>query len=724
MFPQIHTLMTYALQSFEKGNLEESERILTLILNKNSRNFDALHLKGIVLGVKNRHKEAQQHFKKALKINPNNVLLNFNYAKSLTDSGDNYRALTYHLAAIKLNPQNHECWINYGISLDNLKNYKEALTAYDTAISINSQQPLAWLNRAKTLEELKDFNEALFSYEKLLELEPNFFEAWFNIGCILHTLKKYDQAIFYYEKALELEATFAEAWSNRGNTLNALTRYNEALSSCNKAININPNLFEAWSNKGNALKELKEYDQALTCYDKAISLEPKFFEGWYNRGTLLAATGRHHEADFNYREAINIHPGFDVLNSNFVFNLNYMHNVKPEQIANEAAKYGLRVSSRAHPKFSSWHVDSDNSRLRIGFVSGDLKKHPVGYFILGLLENLNLNKFEVYFFPTQSKSDEITKSIRTYSKEWVPIYNQSDYDAASCIHSKGINILIDLSGHTATNRLPVFSYKPAPVQITWLGLPVTTGVPEIDYILGDCYSLLDEYKNQFTEKLWRLPESYLCLKILDEHFDIRKIHKKNDHQIVFGSFNNVSKINDVVIDAWSRILTLRSNSILLLKSNQLNDPWMKVKVKNSFASKGIDLRRIQVIDATESYSDHLTTYNKVDIALDTFPYPGVTTSLESLFMGVPVLSLKGDRFLSSTATSIAVNAGLSEWVAEDVDDYVRKAINFSSNPQKLSELRLNLQKNVLASPLFNTSLFSEKFGDALFAMWHEKSQSL
>jgi protein O-GlcNAc transferase len=724
MFHQINSLMQQAFQYFEKGNYDEAGKILTYVLNMQSKNFDALHLKGIILGIQNKPKEAQQYFKKAVKINPENILLNFNYAKSLTDSGDDSRAINYHLAAIKLDSENYECWINYGISLDNLKRYEDALTAYDTAIGLSQRQPLAWFNRAKTLIELTKYGEAIFSYEKAIEIDPMFFEAWFHLGAAFHILRQYDRATVAYDKALELRPDFSDVWSSLGNTLNALNRHEEALASCDRAISINPDLFEAWSNKGNALKGLKKYDLALASYEKSISLEPGFFEAWYNRGDTLYSIGQHVDADLCYRQAIRINPNFDILNSNFLFNLNYIPSVSPEFIVNEARQIGLSLSERAFPKFFSWNVTSIDTKLRIGFVSGDFRKHPVGYFILGLLENLDPNKFEIYCFPTLSHSDDITENIKRYSREWLPIYEKSDFEAATLIHNNKINILIDLAGHTSANRLPVFSYKPAPVQITWLGLPVTTGLPEIDYVLGDSYSLLEEYEIQFTEKLWRLPDCYLCLKVPYEYLSVDKIHKNKNKNIVFGSFNNISKINDLVIEVWSKILMNLPNTILLIKNQQLNDPWIREKIRNSFSDKGIDLRRLQLTDATASYSDHLATYNKIDIALDTFPYPGVTTSVESLFMGVPVLSLRGNRFLSSTATSIAVNSGLSDWVADDIDDYVNKAINFASDSQKLADLRLHLQKTVPHSALFDSSLFSKNFGDALMSMWSVKSKAL
>jgi len=278
-------------------------------------------------------------------------------------------------------------------------------------------------------------------------------------------------------------------------------------------------------------------------------------------------------------------------------------------------------------------------------------------------------------------------------------------------------VLIDLSGHTKHNRLPVFAWKPAPVQVTWLGLPATSGVAEMDYVLGDPWAIPEQCEDQFTEAVWRMPDSYLCLTIPASPIQVAPLPALVSGHVTFGSFNNLTKMNDSVVAVWARILTSVPNSRLLLKAKQLSDAAVCTQTLQRFAAHGIAPERMQLQGILASRNEHLATYNKVDIALDTFPYPGVTTSVEALWMGVPVLSMQGDRFLSCTASSIAHNAGLAEWIAAGQDDYVAKAVRYASDLPRLAVLRAGLRQQVLASPLFDAPRFARHFEEALWGMW-------
>ena len=295
--------------------------------------------------------------------------------------------------------------------------------------------------------------------------------------------------------------------------------------------------------------------------------------------------------------------------------------------------------------------------------------------------------------------------------------NLGDEVAARLIHADGVHVLIDLSGHTTYNRLPVFAWKPAPVQVTWLGLPATTGVAEIDYVLGDPHALPAAYDGHFSETAWRLPESYLCLTPPASNVEVAPLPARSTGQVTFGSFNNLTKMNDAVVAVWARILDAVPGSRLLLKTKQLAEPAVCDRTLQRFAAQGIAPDRLLLSKIQASRDEHLASYNSVDIALDTFPYPGVTTSAEALWMGVPVLSMRGDRFMSGTATSIAHNAGLPDWVAADEDDYVAKAVAFASDLESLARLRAGLRPQVLASPLFDAPRFARNFEDALWGMW-------
>ena len=299
----------------------------------------------------------------------------------------------------------------------------------------------------------------------------------------------------------------------------------------------------------------------------------------------------------------------------------------------------------------------------------------------------------------------------------------SDRDAASVIHQKGIHVLIDLSGHSRGNRLPVFSYKPAPVQVSWLGYFATTGLPEMDYFLGDPYMSPNLESNHFTEFVWKLSETWLCLKPPSFEFPVSVLPAISNGFVTFGSFANLSKMNDRVVKTWASVLHRIPTSKLFLKTNQFTDVVQIEAVQKLYEKYGIKADRL-ILDGPDSRSAYFEAYNKVDIVLDTFPYPGGTTSVDALWMGVPVLTVKGDRFLSHLGESIAINAGNRDWIAHDLNDYVEKAVNLTSDVELLANHRSSLREQVLNSPLFDTDCFANNFSDAVWGMWFQRAKLL
>jgi predicted O-linked N-acetylglucosamine transferase (SPINDLY family) len=491
-------------------------------------------------------------------------------------------------------------------------------------------------------------------------------------------------------------------------------------------LEIAPDFVDAHNNLGLALNQLGQFEAALASFRRALEIKPDYAKVHYNLGNALGNLGQHNEAVVSYRRALDIKPDYVKAHSSLLFTLNYTDHT-PEYCLEEALKYGRMVSRNLTFRFSAWQCTEHPKRLRVGLVSGDLCNHSVGHFIEGLITpigpgGIDPARIELFAYPTRHHEDELTARIRPYLSAWKSLVGKSDEAAARLIHADGVNILIDLSGHTALNRLPVFAWKPAPVQVSWLGLPATTGVAEMDYVLGDPHAIPSDYESHFSEAVWRMPESCLCLTVPSPPVKVAALPALSAGYVTFGSFNNLSKMNDTVVAIWARILKAVPDSRLLLKTKQLSDPAVCAKTRQRFAEWGIAPEQLLLQGTFASRDAHLDTYNRVDIALDTFPYPGVTTSVEALWMGVPVLSLRGDRFLSSTAESIARNAGLSDWIAADKDDYVFKAVEYASNLERLTALRAGLRQQVLASPLFDISRFAKNFEEVLWGMWQAHIQ--
>ncbi len=508
---------------------------------------------------------------------------------------------------------------------------------------------------------------------------------------------------------------FGFGWQLLGGALQMQGK--DALQAFHKTAQLLPEDAVAHYNLGVAQKSAGRLDEAVASYRRAISLKPDYVEAHYNLGNALNHLGRIDDAAESFRRSLQLRPDYVDAHSNLLFTLNFAASHSAASFLEEAGKYGRMAAGKVRARFSTWQCAPRPERLRVGLVSGDLRKHSVGFFLEDLLAHLDPARIELIAYPTHDEQDELTERIRRHFSAWKPLFGLNDEAAARLIHADGIHVLIDLSGHTKHNRLPVFAWKPAPVQLSWLGLPATTGVAEIDYVLGDRWAIPEQCEDQFSEGVWRLPESYVCLTVPSRSVEAGPLPALSTGYITFGSFNNLTKMNDAVVAVWARILEAVPNSRLLLKAKQLSDAAVCAQTRQRFAAHGIAPERLQLQGILASRNEHLATYHQVDIALDTFPYPGVTTSVEALWMGVPVLSLQGDRFLSCTASSIARNAGLPEWIAAGQDDYVSKAVAFASDLPKLAALRAELRSRVLASPLFDAPRFARNFGDALWGMW-------
>jgi len=620
------------------------------------------------------------------------------------------------LQSVRLNPHDAQAHNNLGVTLKDLGRLAEAEVSFREAIRFKPDLAAAHSNLGNALRERGRLTEAEASFREAIRFKPDYAAAHSNLGQALRDRGRLAEAEASNREAIRLKPDFAQAHNSLGVTLKDLGRLAEAEASFREAIRLKPDYAAAHSNLGNALRDHGRLTEAEASNREAIRLKPDFAEAHCNLGVTLKDLGRFAEAEASFRETFRLKPDDTIAHSAFLFSLNYIASLSPEAALEEAKRYGSLVSAKAQPKFTSFPIEPGPLRLRIGFVSGDFRNHPVGYFIEGLIKHLDQRQFEIYAFPTTPIADNLTKRISPYFRDWVSIYGMTDFDAASAIHERGIHVLIDLSGHTAHNRLKVFSYKPAPVQVSWLGYFATTGLPEMDFILGDPHMSPQSEQHHFTEKVWSLAETWFCLTPPSQSVQISTLPALTNDYVTFGCFGNLAKMNDQVVKTWSDVLQRVPNSKLFLKSGQLLDTKMIDAVQGRFISQDISVDRL-ILEGPSSRTAYYEAHNRIDMILDTFPYPGGTTSVDALWMGVPVLTLKGDRFLSHLGESIATNAGLTNWIAQDCDDYINKAITFVSDIQSLAAIRGSLRAQVLRTPLFDTQRFARNFSDALWGMY-------
>ena len=706
------------LKLFHNKQYNDVEK-LALVLTKNfPKHQFAWKILGITFQVTGRIEESLGTMQKLIDLEPNNPEIHNNLGISLHKLSRLDDAEKSFKQAIRFKPDLIEAHNNLGVILQELEKLDEAENSYKQAILLKPDNAKAYKNLGFTLQKLGRLDEAKKSYQEAIKFKPDLFQAHDELGLIFLKLGKLNEAENSFKQAIRLNPIYAKAHNNLGVALQELGRLEEAEESIKKAIKLKPDSSEPYNNIGVIFQELGKLDEAEKSYEHAINLNPNSAEAHSNLGVNLQELGRFEEAKKSYKQAIKIRPNYTKALSNLLF-LYSGFNYDSSIYLKEAKNYNEILKKLVKFKFSSWLCKEESEKLRIGFVSSDLRNHPVGYFLENFLSKLTKSNLELYAYPTQSKSDDLTLRIKPFFSAWKPLIGISDKAAAQLIHSDGIHILIDLSGHTANNRLPIFSYKPAPIQISWLGYFASTGVAEIDYILGDPFATPHEDKSHFTEKIWQLPETYLCFTKPNLKVDVGPLPALASNYITFGCFNKIARITDNVISAWSKILQAVPASKLFLKDKSFSKNSIKEIVFKRFSSFGISKDRL-ILEGKSPREQYLKAYNRVDIALSPFPYGSVTTSAEGLWMGVPVIIMKGDHFNSRLGESIAHNTYLSDWIASNEDDYVSKAIKFTDKIDDLTKLRSSLREQVVSSPLFNSVRFSSNFEVALKNIWNIK----
>ena len=700
------------------GRLEDALSFYDKAIFLHADHFDFLNNRGNVLKALDRVDESLKSYERAIVSKPDYSAAYNNRGVALKDLHRFEEALLCYDCAIKIDIGYIAAYNNRGVALQNVGRPEEALANFDQAISLNSSFSMAYYNRGVSLEKLHKPEEALASYANAVSISPDYCDAYLNRAMILKTQMRFEEALLCFDRAIWLSPESGELFNSRAVMLHEAGRCRDALASFSEAICLKPDLAAAYCNRGVTAKTLKIFDEALDCYDKAICLQRDYAEAFNNRGVMLQDLKRFDEALASFEAALDADSRHFTAHSNLLFTMNYVPSLSVEQRLEEAKRFGKRVSVDASSKFTSWCGSLDAERLRIGFVSGDFRNHPVGYFLEGFLSKINQSKLELFAYSTHLNEDNLTENLKTHFAVWRSVANRSAHDVAKIIHADGLHILIDLAGHTAGNLLPAFAYKPAPIQASWLGYFATTGVSEINYFIGDPHVAPESEQHHFTEDVIRLPETYLCFTPPHSAVEVGPLPAYRNGFITFGCFNNLSKLNSDVVLLWSRILNAIDGSRLFLKSGQLGDPDVVRSTVESFRWAGVAPERL-LFEGPSDRRDYFDAFNKVDIALDPFPFPGGTTSVEGLWMGVPVITLRGDRFIAHNGETIAHNSGQSDWIADSEADYFYKAVLFSSNLEKLSSLRSGLRSQISHAPLFDSERFAANFEDLLAFMWKD-----
>ncbi|HEY8024256.1 MAG TPA: tetratricopeptide repeat protein, partial [Burkholderiaceae bacterium] len=574
---------------------------------------------------------------------------------------------------------------------------------------------MAQFNCGVALHDNRNLEAAIAYYNRALAIDSGNFKAHNNLGNILKERRDFDAARIQYRIAISIEPNFAEAHHNLALASEAAGDINSALQSYQEAVKLRNNYANAWNNFGNLLRRMARLSEAEIAYRNAISSRDDNFEAYNNLGMVLHEIGDSEAAEAHFLKSVELNPCFLRAHSNLLLSFNYSSASDEKKLA-AARDYNVLLKAQVQP-YRTWRVNiAANRPLKIGFVSGDLRTHPVGFFLENILRTLRtLPTLELIAYSNNDRDDDLTGRLRKHFHTWHNVADVPVSSIAAQIHSASVDILLDLSGHTAHNLLPVFAWKPAPIQASWLGYVATTGLEAMDYFIADNFSAPKAMESQFVEKVWCMPESMICFTPPEYDLPVSPPPSTTNGFITFGSFNNLTKMNDSVVSLWSQVLHRVTNSRIFLNTKQLNDAAIREATWSRFEGNGIKRERV-ILEYVTPRVNSLRAYSRIDIALDPFPYNGGTTTAEALWMGVPVLTLAGDRLAGRMGVSQLSNVGLSDWIAKDHADYLAKAKAFS-DVSILAKLRERMRRQVLASPLFDSPRFAGNFHAALQEMW-------
>ncbi|WP_193315536.1 tetratricopeptide repeat protein [Janthinobacterium aquaticum] len=676
-----------------------------------------LHCKlGDVHVALNRPEPAMRSYAAALQSEPGNAMAHGGMGNVLFRLDRNAEAvLSYRKATAQPNAIAAH-FHGLGRSLHATGETAEAENAYRQAIAMDSTVAAPMLHYADLLRETRRQGQAIAIYQAALLLEPKNIEALNNMGIAQEDDGQFEQALASFRKVLELAPDNPVTHNNIAAILNTMGQSKAALDSCRLAVKLGPKSASAHVNLGVCLTQMGRLDEAVKAFEKAVRFEPQNRRAHVNLSSTLAQLGRIDQAISSSRAAIKINPDWEELHSNLLFYLTHSQDVDAKALFAEHMRYAAHFET---PHLANWPAHSNTReperRLRIGFVSADLYKHAVANFITPVLEHLAQSpRLEIFAYANSFHDDVVSRHLHGLVSVWRQVEKLTHAELTQLITSDAIDILIDLSGHTGFNRLPVFARKPAPLQVSWIGYPGTTGLQAMDYFLADrYYSPPGVFDSQFSEKLVRLPASAVFLPSPDAP-NVNPAPAISNGYITFGSFNRASKLSLDVIERWSALLRAVPDAKMVLggmPNHQTSD-----RFRAWFKREGIAANRLTFFTFTNS-QDYLALHHLVDVCLDTFPYNGGTTTLHALWMGVPTLTMMGPTLPGRVGAAICHHVGLAEFIADDKEDFITKGKQIAGDIVAIADLRTELRDRLKHSAACQPAVIAAGLESAMRVIW-------
>ncbi|CCG07805.1 tetratricopeptide repeat protein [Pararhodospirillum photometricum] len=726
------------------GRPQEARPLLLIAAGHDKNDPEIFDFLGNALAQADEKQKALESFCRALSLNPTFTSAWNNLGMMHKRFNEAPQAEFCFQRALSINPKMTEALNNYGNLLRDLRRFDEAEKKYNQLLDVDPYNANGWFGLASLRKSQRRYAEAAELYLKTVKYRKNFQDAWLGLssayffqgrlldckyaieqaliinannsdaldkmGTVLIQLRDYQEAEKFYKASLALDPNNASVLNNMAGLLFKSRRYREAFDTYSRCVSLHPENAMAWMNMGELARRANRPNQAMEYYKKSLEYRPDYPEAISNIGMIDIQFSDLDMAESRFRRAIEIAPDMILVRDNLLFALNYKASITAEELFREYQIYNDIVEAKTEKRFThEAHPRPEGRRLRIGYSSPDLRAHACLFFIEALFRCHNHDRVETFAYANVSEPDVHTDRVKAYFDHWIDVVPMNDEAMAQRIHDDQIDVLVDLAGHTGGNRLPVFVMRPAPIQVSYLGYGYTTGLTSIDYYLGDENLTPPGSEPYFSESLWHLPPPMYCYE-LDESktIPVNDLPALTKGYVTFGTLSRTIRLNDGVLLTWKRILDRVPNSRLRLDQKPFVEEATREKFWERLETLGIPRERVELCCTRP----HWAAYHDIDITLDCWPHNAGTTTLESLWMGVPVLSKTDRPSVGRVGASLLCPLDLGEWVVDSIDEYVDKAVAYANSLPLLAELRHQLRDRVKTSAMMDPEDFVSRIENA------------
>lgn len=683
--------------------------------------FAAAHCNlGLAFLALGRIQESEASCRRAIEIEPASYVAQNSLGLALQRLGRIEDAIDCYRKAIEAQPGYAEAYVNLGVIAGDRNRYAEAEECFRKAVEARPELPEPRYNLGCALFGLNRPDEAIGELQAAVQRRPDYWQAWSMAGLVLQSRGQLAAALEHCTRAVQLAPNAAEARHRLGIVLRESGRAREAVIEFERAIALQPTYAEALSDLATAYEQLGDLEAAESACRRALDAKPDDPGAHCGLGIVLAELGRMEEAIPEIRKAVELKPDYEAAHHAYLFHLNYSARHGPLEMLEEHKRWARARANGLTPVTPRFDNErTSGRRLRIGYVSPDFRQHSVAFFLTPVLARHDRGAFEVYCYSDVRRVDAATLQLRGYADCWRDITGLSDEQVAAQIHDDRIDILVDLAVHSGNNRLLVFARKPAPVQASWLGYAGTTGLAAMDYKITDgCLDPAGVSESWHTERLARLPDCYFCYTPYPDAPPVGPLPSSARGYITFCAFQNLAKVSPQAISLWSGAMLAVADSRLILKARGLNSEAARRRLRDAFAAHGIGAQRLQ-FEVWGDMREYLARFGEVDIALDTVPFNGGTTTFHALWMGVPIVTLLGTAALGRVGASILGNLSLPEFIAHSPDEFAAICVRLARDKGSLARLRAELRQRMTRSPLMDGPRFTRNLEAAYLAMWEK-----